>query len=199
MTDRGPASVGPPLANRRPPRVFVGLKMAPEIAAELAGIARDLERDDVRRVAPDDIHLTLVPPWDEASLSDAIEKLRLVAERFGAFPLAIRHVRYGPQLRWPRLLWAECLAAEELVALRAALLDAFGQQDERPFRPHVTLARIRGNGREIARNHPIDRELSLTQRIETVELFQSPPKGERGFRILASCRLGETAKSVAST
>jgi 2'-5' RNA ligase len=109
--------------------------------------------------------------------------------RFGAFTLAIRHVGYGPDPRRPRLLWADCLATDELVALRAALLDAFGQRDGRPFRPHVTLARMRGNGRLIARRHPIDRPLSLTQRVESVQLFQSPPPAQQGYRVLASLRL----------
>jgi hypothetical protein len=60
----------------------------------------------------------------------------------------------------------------------------------------VTLARIRGDGRAIARNHPIDQQLSLTQRIESVELFQSPPPGENGYRVLASLPLGEAASSA---
>ena len=42
---------------------------------------------------------------------------------------------------------------------RAALLRAFGQADERPFRPHVTLARLRDKGRAIARKHPVDQTL----------------------------------------
>jgi 2'-5' RNA ligase len=182
-------SISPPAAEHRPPRVFVGLKVAPEIAVELARIAQGLERFNVRPVATDDIHLTLVPPWNEASPSEAIEKLQLVTERFDAFTLAIQHVGYGPDMRWPRLLWADCLATEELVALRAGLLDAFGRKDERPFHPHVTLARIRGNGRAIARKHPIDRQLSLTQRIKSVQLFQSPPPGQQGYQVLALAHL----------
>jgi 2'-5' RNA ligase len=97
------------------------------------------------------------------------------------------------------MLWVDCTADEEIATLRASLLQAFGQTNERPFRPHVTLARIRGNGRRIARRHPIDQELSFTQRVETVELFQSPPPGEAGYRILASARLGETERSMSAT
>jgi 2'-5' RNA ligase len=182
--------------NRRPVRIFVGLKVAPEIASELAGLAVDLKKFAVRLVAAADIHLTLVPPWDEESISDALEKLRLVASRFCAFSLMFQRVGYGPQPRRPRLLWAECTASDEIVALRAALLEAYCQSDERPFRPHVTLARIRGNGFAIARKHPIDRELSLTQRVESIVLFQSPPPGGSGYHILASVRLGETAQSA---
>ena len=107
--------------------------------------------------------------------------------------MTYQHVGYGPRPKRPRLLWADCTASDEIAALRAALLQAYGQTDERPFRPHVTLARLRGNGSAIARKHPIDRELSLTQHVESVELFQSPPAGAGGYRILASFQLGEIA------
>jgi 2'-5' RNA ligase len=170
-------------------RVFVGLKVAPEIARELAQLAHCLEHRAVRPVAAADIHLTLVPPWKEASISGAIEKLRLVASRFGAFSLTFRHVGYGAQPKRPRLLWAECAATEELAALRAALLDIYQQPDERLFRPHATLSRIRGNGSAIARKHPIEQELSLVQCVETIELFQSPPPGGSGYQVLASIAL----------
>jgi 2'-5' RNA ligase len=179
-------------------RVFVGLKIATEIARELAQIAAGLEKLPVRLVPPADIHLTLVPPWSEASLPDAMEKLLLVAGRFDTFRLTIQHIGYGPQPKRPRLLWADCAATDDIAALRAALLLAYGQSDERPFRPHVTLARIRGNGQAVARKHPIDQDLSLTQLIDTVELFRSPPPGESGYRILASFRLGETRKTASS-
>jgi 2'-5' RNA ligase len=183
-------SVELPMDDRRPVRVFVGVKVAPTIAIELAQLARDLDRPSVRLVAADDIHLTLVPPWSESVVSEAIDKLNKVAGEFNAFSLTFQHVGYGPQPKRPRLLWAECLTTDDIVALRTALLEAYGQRDERPFRPHVTLARIRGFA--IARKFPIDRDLSFTQRVETIELFQSPPSGERGYRILASSRLGES-------
>jgi 2'-5' RNA ligase len=177
-------------------RVFVGLKIVPEIAIQLVQLTAALQRPAVRPVAPADIHVTLVPPWNEASTPDAIERLGLVACRFHTFTLIIQHVGYGPQPRQPRLLWADCAASGEITALRAALMQACGQTDERAFQPHVTLARIRGDGRAIARNHPIDQQLSLTQRIESVELFQSPPPGENGYRVLASLPLGEAASSA---
>jgi 2'-5' RNA ligase len=88
------------------------------------------------------------------------------------------------------------VASDEMMALHAALLQAYGQRDERPFRPHVTLARIRGNGFVIARKHPIDQELSFAQRIESIELFQSPRPGGTGNQVLASVRLGGASQSV---
>jgi RNA 2',3'-cyclic 3'-phosphodiesterase len=176
--------------------VFVGLKIAPEIARQLAQFAAALEKPFVRPVAPADIHLTLVPPWNETSIPDAIAKLGRVAANFGAFQLIFQRVGYGPQPRRPRLLWADCAATDEIAALRIALLQAYGQTDERPFKPHVTLARIRSAGPAIARKHPIDRPLSLTQRVESIELFQSPPPGGSGYQVLASLRLGEITHSA---
>jgi len=44
------------------------LKIAPEIATELAHLAAPLEKLPVRLVKPADIHLTLVAPWSEASI-----------------------------------------------------------------------------------------------------------------------------------
>jgi 2'-5' RNA ligase len=191
-----PAHAEGPSADQRPPRVFVGIKVAPEVAGELARLAEGLERFPVRLIAPADIHLTLVPPWNEASIPGAIERLRPVVNRFQPFALTFEHVGYGPRPRRPRLLWAACMASDEIVALHAALLEAYGQSEERPFRPHVTLARIRGNGAAIARAHPIDRQISLAQQVDSVELFRSPPPGERGYRILASLRLGTIADSA---
>jgi len=186
--------VGGPPESGRPPRVFVGIKIAADVASALARLAADgLQGAPVRLIASADIHLTLVPPWNEVAVSAAIATLDRVTAAFAPFPLTFAHVNYGPQPRRPRLLWAACAAGDEIAALHASLLEAYGQSEERPFRPHVTLARLRGNGAIIARRHPIDRALALTQPVESVELFQSPPPGDNGYRILASSRLRATA------
>jgi 2'-5' RNA ligase len=174
----------------QPVRVFVALKIAANVAQELADLSADIAGPTVRRIAPADIHLTLVPPWREPSIADAVVKLQRVSERHAPFELAFRHVGYEPEPWRPRLLWAECVASSALADLRANLLAAFAQSDERPFRPHVTLARIRGNGTAIARKHPFSRDLALAQRVVSVELIQSPPSGEGGYIVLASLALG---------
>src|ERR1035437_588686 len=178
-----------PATGPRPVRIFVALRISPDIALALAQYGRDLEQFSVRPVAPADIHLTLVPPWNEVSPAEAVEKLRRVVDRFCPFTLTFRHVGYGPEPKRPRFLWAECVASKEIAELRVALIQAFGQADERPFRPHVTLARLRDKGRAIARKHPLDQDLTLTQQIESIELMQSPPPGGSGYKVIASVRL----------
>jgi hypothetical protein len=124
MANLSNAPVGSPADANQPARVFVGLKIATEIAGELAQLVRGLEPFSVRLIAPADIHLTLMPPWDETSIAEAIDRLRLVAKGFGPFVLTFQHVGYGPQPKRPRLLWAECVASDEMMALHAALLQA---------------------------------------------------------------------------
>lgn len=191
------ASPGPaasPERKPRPPRVFVGLGMSPGVAQKLAELVEPLKDGSIRLVPPADIHLTLVPPWNESDISDAAGKLRKLVSGFGQFLLAFEHLRYGPTRREPRLLWAECAASNELVALRTALLAAYRQcDDERPFRPHVTLARIAKDARAMARKNPLDQTLSLTQLVTSVQLYQSPPRGPGGYQILASLPLEEAA------
>jgi RNA 2',3'-cyclic 3'-phosphodiesterase len=176
-------------------RVFVGLKIAPEIAIKLAQFAAALEQSFVRPVAQTDIHLTLVPPWNENFIPEAIDKLRRVADEFRPFWLLFQHVGYGPRPTRPRLLWADCAATDDISALRTALLQVFGQVDERPFQPHVTIARIRENGSAIARKHPIDQSLAIRQRVESVQLFRSPAPSAKGYQVVASLRLAATGCS----
>lgn len=181
---------------RQAARLFVALKIALEIARELSRMAQVLQGPAVRLIAPADIHLTLVPPWSEISIPWAIKTLASVAAKAAPFTLLFRHLGYGPKPRFPHLLWADCEPGEELAALHASLLLAFGQTHDRAFVPHVTVAHIRGNGKKLARKHPIDHALAISQRIETVELMQSPPPAETRYRVLASLKLGTAQASL---
>lgn len=173
----------------KPARIFVGIKVDPDLAAQLAVLAAPLKETGVRLVAPADIHLTLVPPWRETVIERAVERLSEASSRFVPFSLRLDHIGYGPETRRPRLLWAECAVTEDIASLQSALMKTFERENSRPFRPHLTLAHIRDNGGRIARKHPINHALSLSQLVRTVELFRSPPPGTAGYHIVASVPL----------
>jgi 2'-5' RNA ligase len=172
-------------------RLFIGIKIAPEIAEQLARLALPLKSFSVRLVPPADLHITLVPPWNESDVVETVEKLRVAVRDCQAFSLIFDRVAYGPNQRRPRLLWVECRATPPIARLKKVLLQAFGHANEkdRPFLPHVTLARMPREGRMIARRHPVDLQLSFTQIVDTVELFRSPQKGAEGYDVLASLPL----------
>ena len=174
----------------QPRRLFIGIKVVPEVARDLAELARPLERYGARLVPEGDIHLTLVPPWNEACMAGATERLRAALSGIDGFLLTFAHLGYGPTLRHPRLLWVDCVASKCLTDLWTVLMAAHGRRDPRPFRPHVTLARVPRNGRVVARVSPMDRDLLLTQDVTSVELFQSPSKGQSGYTVVVSLPLG---------
>ena len=170
-------------------RVFVGLKIAPEIAQQLHQVARSIAHPTDRLVPSEDLHVTLLPPWDEASVPNAIERLDSVSRAAGPFTLAFTHLSYWPEPRHPRLLCAECEATHAIAALQSALSNAFGAREDKPFRPHVTLARMQRRGRSRLDRSPDHRPLSFVQPIRSVELFRSPAGNRNGYEILASLPL----------
>jgi ribonucleoside-diphosphate reductase alpha chain len=176
-----------------PMRLFIGIKIESEIARELARIARPIENTTARPVPIPDIHLTLVAPWRETDAEAAIRKLRCELEPFACFDLVVERVTYGSNTNRLKFLWAECAATSGLEILQKRLSSAFGILDSRPFRPHVTLARLGDDGRKIARKYPIDCPVSLKQRVCAIELFRSPQEQGRGYEILASIPLREEA------
>jgi 2'-5' RNA ligase len=171
------------------PRVFVGLKMEPAIAQELARYAHRCERAPSRFVPVEGIHLTLVPPWDENSIADVVDKLRATSSKLAPFPLALTRLSYWPNHRRPRLLCVECTPTAELAALQSALLEVLGQTNDRPFKPHVTPARLKRDAKPASAKSALDQNLALEQSIGTVELFQSPKPPARGYTVLASVPL----------
>lgn len=170
-------------------RIFVGLKVVANIANDLAELAARLIGSRGRLVAPEDIHVTLVAPWREASIDQTVEKLRSVAREFAPFSLKFVHLGYGPIARRPALFWVDCTTSIEVATLRDALMHTFGQTDARSFRPHITLARIAEADWAFARKHPIDVDLSFVQCVRTIELFRSPSPSAKGYQVLASIEL----------
>lgn len=130
-------------------RVFFAIELPEDLQQELATFAGSLE-GDLRRVRPEQIHLTLrfvgdVHDEDVPALINVARAsltgppFTLQVEGGGAF---------GSRTR-PRVLWAgatgEVRRAVGVVrALEHALRRLGYPSSERPFSPHVTLARVLG-------------------------------------------------------
>ena len=87
-------------------RVFVGVKIAPTIARQLAqfsAVPRDHSSARLRLpiFTSRSYHRGTYPPDPTRSPS-----FSGVVAGFGAFPLLFQHVSYGPQPKRPRLVWA---------------------------------------------------------------------------------------------
>lgn len=121
------------------PRLFVAVYPSPSVVAALAALPRPPE-PDVRWVPIDQLHVTL-RFFGEADVEPAKERLAESARSWSS-----AHVTLGPRVsRLGRDV--VCVPATGLDELAAAVADATAEigapPDPRPFRGHVTLARLR--------------------------------------------------------
>ena len=128
------------------PRLFIAIDL-PAAQAEALAALRD-EALPARWTRPTQFHLTLrfVGEVDEGVAA----RLEAALAEVAAAPVALRVEGLGafPSVRRPRVLFAALAEAPGLVLLQAEVEAAVQRlglpADPKPFRPHVTLARIKG-------------------------------------------------------
>jgi len=127
------------------PRLFVAIDIPQQIKDDLTRFTRELPV--ARWVPADQIHLTLrfigeVGPQAFAAIKAAVSGLN-----FPEFTLALRGAGHFPPGRHPRVLWVGVEPSDRLSQLQQdlelALLEVGIPPEERPFSPHITLARLR--------------------------------------------------------
>jgi 2'-5' RNA ligase len=134
-------------------RSFIAIELPEEVKRGLAKLRRELEREEhsfVKWAEPEGIHLTLkflgnIPFKQVAEIAETMKK---AAQGIFPFYLEISGLGGFPNLKQPRVLWVG-IRGELNTLLRLqqnidSALASFGfAKEERPFVPHLTLARIR--------------------------------------------------------
>jgi len=158
------------------PRLFTGIPLPPMLADTLAAFAVPLA--GARWIEPQDMHLTLrfVGDIDNLAADEFHAALSGIDEP--AFPLKLSGFgAFGGQQ--PRTLWAgvadnawlDALARANDRAARSAGLPP----DKHGFKPHVTLARLKGTRPE-----------AVARVLEQLGAFQSAPFQVESFALFSS-------------
>lgn len=134
-------------------RSFVAIELPPEVKDKLVGLQRALgssRQSFIKWVNPEGVHLTLkflgaVPADKIAEVSAALEE---AAEAMPCFRLELESLGVFPNPRRTRVAWVGLGGeVEKLLQLQRQVdshLAALGfPSEERPFTPHLTLARVR--------------------------------------------------------
>lgn len=225
MTTSGSSSKDPSAERLR---TFIALRPSPRQRRAIEALVERLAlvmgeprpRDDapakerlVRWVPPNQYHLTLAFLGDvpRAALAPLAARLRSAAGRSAPFDLAFRGLGAFPSTRRPNVVWLgvgtgrrpSTALAEEV---RNELLAKHVPYDDRPFRPHLTLGRVRRRARRgdaanatweaaLARS-PADTD-SGTARIDEVALTTSRLRASGPeHTIVARARLGDGGRGT---
>lgn len=135
-------------------RAFIAIETTAEIKSALAALQGDLRRAgaDVNWTKPDNIHLTLkfLGEIDQGRLSELQSACAETAAAFQPFSLSVNGAGFFPNRQRPRTLWTGLAGEiEKLMEMQRRLdekLAAMGfEREEKAFRPHLTIGRVRSN------------------------------------------------------
>ncbi len=131
-------------------RAFIAIELPDSIRKALA---QEQERfraaaPDARWTRPEGIHLTLkflgeISSDQEAQVKQALGRM----ERFEKFTIRAQGFGFFPSAKRPRVFWAGLDAPPNLARLAEQVESAMAsigfQREDRPFNPHLTLARFK--------------------------------------------------------
>ncbi|MBS1856382.1 MAG: RNA 2',3'-cyclic phosphodiesterase [Acidobacteria bacterium] len=129
-------------------RLFTGLDLPADVTAGLERLLRRLKPTArIQWSPPENLHITtkFIGEWPEERLGELRDALGAIAGR-EAPRVAIRRVGFFPNPHAPRIFWCG-IEAPGLAELAADTDEATARlgiaREDRPFSPHLTLARIR--------------------------------------------------------
>lgn len=140
-------------------RLFTGIAIAPNVRGNLARVLKEL-----RPLAPlnwspaENLHITskFIGEWDDERLTELEEALETVQPP-ASFDVQIARFGYFPNPNHPRAFFAGVHAGPELAALAKQIEDAVKPlgiaKEDRPYAPHLTLARIKHEEIRALREH----------------------------------------------
>lgn len=124
-------------------RIFIALPISPELQESIHQWQKRYSDLSVRWLAGENLHITLVPPWEEGDVESVITKLQSLANRVGSFTVHFDTAGFGPDPKAPRLIWATGPTPQELLYLKKDIEKILNYTpDRKTFLTHLTLARF---------------------------------------------------------
>jgi 2'-5' RNA ligase len=132
-------------------RIFVAIRINPEIALMnmISSIQGALRKESIKWTEPENLHITLtfLGDTEEPVINKLKYSLRKECAGSGSFDLVIGGAGVFKSLSDPNVLWAGIEPSGRLTGLNLLVLRCLEESgivlEKRPFRPHLTIGRIR--------------------------------------------------------
>ena len=184
-------------------RLFLAINFPPEVRDRLfqaTAVMREAE-PRIRWVTSPLLHVTLkfLGEQPQEMVPPLMQRVRSAVAGVGAIRASISGVGTFPNFRRPRIVWIGVQGDDRLSRVvervEGACVDSGLAAEERPFRAHITLGRVRDElrGADAARLEEVARTVRAREEtvIGTVDLMESTlsPAGSR-YRVVATAPLG---------
>lgn len=132
-------------------RIFIALKVEPEetFLVMMSSLKSRLGNEIIRWVNPENIHLTLsfLGDTDEETVNLIYNILRKQCSGSGKLEFIIRGLDVFKSPANPRVIWTGIESSEKLSELNSLVVNGLKSigiiMEDRPFKPHLTLGRIK--------------------------------------------------------
>lgn len=129
-----------------PHRIFLAIPTPFALQEQISQFQSRFSSIPVRWVTGSNLHITLVPPWEETNPDTVIRQMQTALSKrpFKPFPVSFSKITFGPSSKNPRLIWAKGNDSTDATQLKEWLERLTGHFSEYPrFNIHLTLARFR--------------------------------------------------------
>lgn len=141
-------------------RTFIAIDTSPAVQRRAADLQNKLRESEAKATwtDPENMHITLqfLGDVDDPLIPEVCKRVAAAAAPFAPFQAEFSRAGAFPSIERPRTVWIGVdRGAEELVNLQQAIQDSLAEmrfpRERRTYRPHLTLARVRGGGKGQAR------------------------------------------------
>ena len=154
-------------------RIFIGIKFIDKIQNSALRWAEDRQNWPVRWMPKGNLHITLVPPWNEEKLENIINILNNVQGRTSSFKISFNKIIFAPPGSHPRMIWAIGDAPKELIEFNDTINKALNFKNSRQFRLHLTLARFKPESYNKIKNKNLIKDINWSEDVKSFELIKS--------------------------
>lgn len=155
-------------------KIFLALKVPYELADEAYNWRDKHGNLPVKWISNKNLHITIVPPWEEENVEDVIEKLSIIEGKIGLIRVVFDTVAFGPNRFSPRLVWATGEVPQKIYNLKKLLFETFSKMNNRNGSfTHLTLGRF--NPSDIAKfpTQRLHEEVFWSSTIDTLVLMET--------------------------